>query len=90
MMSIPDATIYVTDLHARTLNSTKAEGSDIRSFQFAIHRLRNEPNRARVLIHQSGPLTDYPTEIEDFAEVYLRGLQEVERFLTGVKTSPNV
>jgi hypothetical protein len=90
MMSISDATVYVTDLHARTLNSTKAEGSDIRSFQFAIHRLRNEPNRARVLIHQSGPLTDYPAEIEHFAEVYLRGLQEVERFLIGVKSSPNV
>lgn len=89
-MSIPDATVYVTDLHARTLNSTKAEGSDIRSFQFAIHRLRNEPNRARVLIHQSGPLTDYPKEIEDFAQVYLRGMQEVERLLTGVNTSPNV
>jgi hypothetical protein len=89
-MSIPDATVYVTDLHARTLNSTKAEGSDVRSFQFAIHRLRNEPNRARVLIHQSGPLIDYPAEIEAFAQVYLRGLQEVERLLTGVNTSPNV
>lgn len=90
MMSIPDATVYVTDIHARTLNSTKAEGSDIRSFQFAIHRLRNDLNRARVLIHQSGPLTDHATEIEDFAHVYLRGLQEVERLLKGVKTSPNV
>lgn len=89
-LSISDATVYVADLHSRTLNSLKAEGSDIRSFQFAIHRLRNDPNRARVLIHQSGPLTDYPTEIEDFAQVYLRGLQEVERLLRGVNTSPNV
>jgi hypothetical protein len=89
-LSIPDGTVYVTDLHARALDSTKAEGSDIRSFQFAIHRLRNDPDRARVLIHQSGPLTDYPKEIEDFAQVYLRGLQEVERLLAGVNTSPNV
>jgi hypothetical protein len=90
LANMPDATVYVTDLHARTLNSMKAEGSDIRSFQFAIHRLRNDPNRARVLIHQSGPLTDHPTQIEDFAQVYLRGLQEVERLLTGVNTSPHV
>jgi hypothetical protein len=89
-MSIPDATVYVTDIHARTLNSMKAEGGDIRSFQLAIHRLRNDPNRARVLIHQSGPLADYQTDIEEFAQVYLRGLQEVERLLTEVSTSPNV
>jgi len=89
-LSIPDATVYVTDLHGRTLNSMKAEGSDIRSFQFAIHRLKNDSNRARVLIHQSGPLADYPTEIENFAQVYLRGMRELEKLLTGVKTSPNV
>jgi hypothetical protein len=89
-MSIPDATVYVTDIHARPLNSMKAEGGDIRSFQFAIHRLKNDPNRARVLIHQSGPLADYQKDIEEFAQVYLRGLQEVERLLTGVSTSPNV
>jgi hypothetical protein len=54
-MSIPDATIYVTDIYARPLNSMKAEGGDIRSFQFAIHRLRNDPSRARVLISRSYP-----------------------------------
>lgn len=82
--------LSMTDIHARPLNSMKAEGADVRSFQFAIHRLKNDPNRARVLIHQSGPLADYQTDIEEFAQVYLRGLQEVQRLLTGVSTSPNV
>ena len=89
-MSVDDATVYVTDLHGSTLNSTKAEGGDIRSFQYAIHRLGNDLDRARVLVNQSGPLTDYPAEIEDFAQVYRRGLQEVGELLKGVNTSPNV
>ncbi len=89
-MKIPDTTVYVTDLRARALNSTKSEGADVRSFQFAIHRLKNDLNRARVLVHQSGPLTDFATEIEGFAHVYFRGLREVEQLLTGVITLPNV
>jgi len=88
-MSIPDATVYVTALHAAPLNSMKAEGSDIRSFQFAIHRLREDPKRAQVLVHQSGPLSDHPEEIEDLARVYYRGLHEVGELLKGVRTSPN-
>lgn len=89
-MSVPDATIYVTDLESSVLNSTKAEGSDIRSFQYAIHRLQNDPLRARVLIHQSGPLSGNAADVEAFAQVYLRGLKEVDDLLTGVITTPNV
>lgn len=86
----PDPTHYtLADLLAKPLNSTRAEGEDIRSFQLAIRRLNNSIQRARVLIHQSGPLTDFPNEIETYAQVYLRGMQEVDRLLNGVVTSPH-
>ena len=89
-MSVPDATTYVTDLRdGRILNSTKAEGSDIRSFQYAVNRLQNDPIRASVLIHQSGPLPGDATHIEKLSQGYLRGLKEVEDLLTGVKTAPD-
>jgi hypothetical protein len=86
----PDPTHYkLADLRAKPLNSTRAEGEDIRSFQLAILRLNNSIQRARVLIHQSGPLIDFPKEIESYAQVYLRGMQEVGHLLNGVVTSPH-
>lgn len=85
-----DPTDYLlSDLHQRPLSSTNAEGDNIRSFQLAISRLDNNINRAKVLIHKSGPLTDFTNEIDDFARVYLKGMQEVSELLNGVKTIPN-
>jgi hypothetical protein len=85
----PDPTHYtLADLKAHPLNSTRAEGEDIRSFQLAIRRLNNNIQRAHVLIHESGPLTDYADEIESYAQVYLRGMQEVGELLNGVATVP--
>jgi hypothetical protein len=86
---VPDPTRYkLGNLHQGPLKSTKAEGDNVRSFQLAIGRLNNSPARARVLIHKSGPLPADLPEIQNWARVYLAGMQEVGQLLTGVQTRP--
>jgi len=84
-----DPTLYHTKLRGRELNSQKAEGDNIRSFQLALYRLNNDIRRARVLIHKSGPLGNDAKELNNLAQVYLRGMREVAKLLRGVKTAPN-
>jgi hypothetical protein len=89
LQGLTDPTRYsLADLRARPLNSQKAEGEQIRSFQLAIRKLDGNPARAAVLIHQPGPLSDAVNEVDAFAGVYLRGMKEVQRLLVGVTTHP--
>jgi 7-cyano-7-deazaguanine synthase in queuosine biosynthesis len=85
-----DDTYYkVRDLTANPLNSLKAEGADIRSFQVGIARLKKNPGIEKRLIYQPGPLVDYPdADIKRYAAVYKNGMAEVERVLKGVKCKP--
>lgn len=84
-----DQTIYnLANLRARVLNTNRAEGEHVRSFQLAIARLRARPELAKVLIHKSGPLYDYLDQHEEYADVYFRGLMEVGELLKGVQTAP--
>ena len=86
----PDRTTYtVDDLTARPLNTKESEGVQIRSFQFAIARLRRSPDLARILIHKPGPLFDESaTRQAELADVYRRGMTELETVLAGVRTAP--
>lgn len=86
----PDPTTYtVDDLTARTLDTRKSEGVQVRSFQLAIDRLRAEPELARILIHKPGPLLDEsPSRQDALAGVYRRGLEEVGSLLRGVRAGP--
>lgn len=83
-----DTTIYtISDLAARVLNSTEAEGKQIRSFQYAIHRLGVRPRLSEILIHINGSLCDEdPARQSALAGVYIRGLREVDKILEGVQT----
>jgi hypothetical protein len=83
-----DTTYSVPDLRARILDSDKAEGSNVRSFQVALDRLLAEPNAARFAIHQSGPLTDHPQDRVAYETVYLEGMGEVAALLDGVRAQP--
>lgn len=84
-----DPTTYgVLDLSAYTLDTRQAVGQQVRSFQKAITRITNQPELAKLLIHKPGPLTDFPDRLDDYADVYRRGLKEVGRLLKGVKTAP--
>ena len=87
---IPDTTQYgIANLNAQTLPSNKKSGEHIRGFQAAILRLNNSRLRASVYVHESGPLNDYPQSYDEFAGVYLRGMQEVSTLLIGVNTRPH-
>jgi 7-cyano-7-deazaguanine synthase in queuosine biosynthesis len=76
-----DPTPYtLADLTARQLDAASAQGEHIRAFQMMARRLRRQPTLPRILVHKSGPLSDYPFgDIKQYAEVFRRGIEEVDR-----------
>ena len=85
-----DPTTYtIPDLRAQALDTLKAEGQQVRSFQLAIARLNANPSLAKILIHKPGPLSDDESRLPDLADVYLRGMREVETLLAGVEATPS-
>lgn len=85
----PTPSYTVTDLKARALDSRKAEGEDIRSFQMMARRLARQPALARVLVYKSGPLSDYPeSDIDKYAAVFARGISEVAKIVDPVTVRP--
>jgi hypothetical protein len=85
-----DPTSYtIPDLRVRPLDSGRAEGEDVRSFQIMARRLAHSPGIARILIHKSGPLLDYSAaEIADYASVFSRGIMEVASLVNPVVVRP--
>jgi len=72
-------TYTIADLHVRVLNSKAAEGEHVRSFQMMARRLKGRPGVEKILVHKSGPLSDYSTaEVAQYADVFRRGIQEVD------------
>jgi hypothetical protein len=86
-----DRTVYaLSDLSERDLNTRHAKGQQVRSFQYAIERIRQRPELVSVLIHKPGPLSDEsPVRQAALADVYRRGLAEVAALLAGVSTTPS-
>jgi hypothetical protein len=81
---------YLSNLAESILNPRKAEGQQIRSFQFALERLRENPNLAQLLIYKPGPLSDLSRDdIVVLAGVYQRGMNEVDSLLANVQTRPH-
>jgi hypothetical protein len=81
---------FLADLSAGQLDTTIAEGQQAGSFQFAINRVKNSPSLVRLLIHKPRPLSDESTARQDaLADVYLRGLAELDALLAGVRTAPS-
>ncbi len=86
-----DTTDYtLSDMRARSLDSTKAEGEHIRAYQYAIANLTVNPDRATALVHKPGPLPPNPETMQGLVEVYMRGMAEVACLLDGVITTPDV
>lgn len=83
-----DTPYRIPDLRAQVLDTTRAEGEHVRSFQLALSRLAKKPGRARLDIHRPGPLTDHPDRLADYEAVYVAGLKEVGRLLQGVQARP--
>jgi hypothetical protein len=90
LRGLGDNTQYtISDLRAQVMDTMKAEGQQVRSFQYAAARLKARPELAPVLIHKPGPLYDHPERFAELADVYRRGLDEVAALLQGVTARPN-
>jgi hypothetical protein len=85
-----DVTPYtLSDLAAASLDTEKAEGKQVRSFQLAIERIKRSPALATLLIHKPGPLSDESAANQALlADAYRRGLNELDALLAGVRTGP--
>jgi hypothetical protein len=84
-----DPTVYgLPDLAAQPLDTRRAQGEQVRSFQLAIARLRGHPGLEKILIHKPGILADAEDRLDDLAGVYRRGLEEVGSLVESVQTKP--
>jgi 7-cyano-7-deazaguanine synthase in queuosine biosynthesis len=85
-----DKTTYtIENLQARTLDSKSAEGEHVRSFQMMARRLEKRRGLGRILVHKSGPLSDYPEgDIAHYADVFRRGIEEVDNVTGPAKVRP--
>ncbi len=85
-----DPTPYtLADLAAQPLNAKRAEGEDVRSFQMMARRLSQHLELAGILVHKSGPLSDYTDgEIADYAAVFARGIEEVGAIVNSAVVRP--
>ena len=81
-----DPTSYsIPDLSARALNAKQAESTDVRAFQMMSRRLARNPALTKILVHKTGPLSDYPSEeIAEYAAVLRRGIAEVGKLVDDV------
>lgn len=86
-----DTTEYaVPDLTAVHLDTRKALGQQIRSFQYAVQKISSKPELATLYIHKPGPLSDESTARQAaLADVYRRGLAEIDQLLKSVRTTFN-
>lgn len=85
-----DDTQYSTEsLTARPLDSAKAEGEHVRSFQLLAAQLAANPSLARTMARIPGPLNDEPSEIPAYVDVFRRGIQEVAALLQPVEIRPD-
>lgn len=85
-----DPTTYtVPNLAAQPLDSKSANGEHVRSFQMMVERLAERSGLARILVHKTGPLSDYSdAEISDYADVFKRGIEEVGLLVNPVIVRP--
>lgn len=59
----------------------KRKGEQLRSFQFSIKRVKDNPNLKNILIYKGGKLDGDTEYIHQLADVYYRGLLEVDSFI---------
>lgn len=62
-------------------NNRGLVGEQLRSFQYAIQKLKQNPNIKKILIHKPGPLDNDEEYLTELSEMYYRGLMEVEQWI---------
>lgn len=77
-----DGTIYLIDSVSEIAAShAQGKGAQLRSFQIAIKKIKDQPKLAKILVHKSGPLSGDSAYLQELSEVYQRGLLEVDDFI---------
>ena len=77
-----DGTPYLVDSVSEiATNHAKGKGVQLRSFQIAINKIKEQPQLAKILIHKSGPLSGDSAYLQELSNVYRRGLLEVDAFI---------
>ena len=61
--------------------SCSSPGNQLRSFQYAIDKIKQDSNRALFYIHKPGPLPQDDEYLQELADIYVRGLLEVDNFI---------
>jgi hypothetical protein len=76
-----DTTIYTANSVKKLIREhANSDGVQLRSFQFTIKRIKENPSIASLLIYKTGPLKGTQDFINKLADVYRRGLLEVDYF----------
>lgn len=82
-----DRTGYrIENLAAEPRDTKVAEGKQIRSFQYALARLKANPELAKSWIYKPGPLREDALIVPDLVGVYERGMAEVRQVVDNVIT----
>lgn len=77
-----DTTTYSVNSIKELVNAhAKRKGEQLRSFQFAVKRVKDNPNLKNTLIFKGGKLDGKTEYIHQLADVYYRGLLEVDSFI---------
>jgi hypothetical protein len=77
-----DTTIYTEKSISEIIGAhAKGKGEQLRSFQMAIKRIKDNPKLKSLLIYKNGRLDGDDKYINQLAEVYYRGLLEVDSFI---------
>lgn len=78
-----DNTDYmITDVGDLIRNHAKDRGIQLRSFQYAIKKVKENPGIEKFYIHKTGPLSDNEEYLNELADTYKRGLMEVDDFVS--------
>lgn len=84
-----DPTEYMDHNVTELVYDRGSKGEQIRSFQYAIARLKKNPEAKRALIHKPGPLDMDENYLNKLADTYARGLMEVDRWIKNTLEKEN-
>lgn len=77
-----DTTTYSVNSIKELIDAhAKRKGEQLRSFQLSIKRVKDNPNLKNILIYKGGNLGGGTEHIQQLADVYYRGLLEVDSFI---------
>ena len=77
-----DGTIYTqTSIHEMQSKNSEGIGIQLRSFQYAIDKIKKDRKCALLYIHKPGPLPQDDEYLQELADTYTRGLLEVDTFI---------